>query len=105
MPARPRVGSPSFTRIETSDVEKLAKGKSTMNVTHFEAEVRQLLGRLSARSGADQPSVDTAWLVLEAANDLGDGAAVEACRRVIDADLNGGCASQSDLQLIFDYFR
>jgi len=76
-----------------------------MNVTHFEAEVRQLLGRLSAGGGADQPPVDTAWLVLEAANDLRDEPAVEACRRVIDADLNGGRASQSDLQLIFDYFR
>jgi hypothetical protein len=76
-----------------------------MNVTHLELEVRQLLGRISGGSASDQPSVDTAWLVLEAANDLGDELAVEACRRVIDADLNGGRASQSDLQIVVDYFR
>ena len=46
-----------------------------------------------------------AWLVLEAANDLGDHAAVEACRRVIDANLNGRLAPQSDVHLVVDYFR
>jgi hypothetical protein len=46
-----------------------------------------------------------AWLVLEAANDLGDEATVEACRRVIDADLKGGQASQADLQVVIHYFR
>jgi hypothetical protein len=76
-----------------------------LNIAVLEAEVRQLLSRVSGGSGADQPSVDTAWLVLEAANDFGDELAVEACRRVIDADLNGELASQSDLRLIFDYFR
>jgi hypothetical protein len=53
----------------------------------------------------DKASVDAAWLVLEAANDLGDHAAVEACRRVIDAELNGTVAGQSDLDLVLDYFR
>jgi hypothetical protein len=76
-----------------------------MNVTHLEIEVRQLLGRISSGPASDQSSVDTAWLVLEAANDLGDEPAVEACRRVIDADLNGAAASRSDLQLVTDYFR
>jgi hypothetical protein len=76
-----------------------------MNIAVLEAEVRQLLGRLSAGSGADQPPVDMAWLVLEAANDFGDQRAIDACRRVIDADLNGVRASQSDLRLISDYFR
>jgi hypothetical protein len=37
----------------------------------------------------DRSPVDMAWLVLEAANDLRDDATVEACRRVIDASLNG----------------
>jgi hypothetical protein len=46
-----------------------------------------------------------AWLVLEAANDLGDHAAVEACRRVIDANLTGRLAPPSDVHLIVDYFR
>jgi hypothetical protein len=50
-------------------------------------------------------SLDTAWLVLEAANDLGDHATIEACRRVIDAGLNGAPASASDLHVVLDYFR
>jgi len=35
------------------------------------------------------PLMDTAWTTLEAANDLGDGATIEVCRRVIDASLRG----------------
>ena len=61
-----------------------------------------------ARNGATpvaENSIDAAWLVLEAANDLGDQAAVEACRRVIDANLNGTIAAPSDLHLVLDYFR
>jgi hypothetical protein len=76
-----------------------------MNIALLEAEVRHLLSRFSGGAAADQPSVDTAWVVLEAANDIGDEPAIEACRRVIDADLNGIVASQSDLKLIFDFFR
>ena len=53
----------------------------------------------------DKASVDAAWLVLEAANDLGDHAAVDACRRVIDAELNGTVARRPDLDLVLDYFR
>lgn len=49
-------------------------------------------------------SVDAAWLALEAANDLGDDAAVAACRRVIDASLNGRSAAPSDLNLVQYYF-
>ena len=41
--------------------------------------------------GQDQerPAGETAWTVLDAANDLGDILTVDACRRVIDADLRG----------------
>lgn len=53
----------------------------------------------------DKSSVDAAWLVLEAANDLGDHAAIEACRRVIDAELNGTAARSSDVELVVGYFR
>ncbi|OAF18040.1 MULTISPECIES: hypothetical protein [Bradyrhizobium] len=63
---------------------------------------------VSADAGGAAPekaSVDAAWLVLEAANDLGDQAAVEACRRVIDAELNGTVAGASDLDLVLGYFR
>ena len=55
-------------------------------------------------AAADRSAVDAAWLVLEAANDLGDEAAVAACRRVIDAGLNGTPAVPSDLHLVMDYF-
>jgi len=53
---------------------------------------------------ADSPS-DAAWVALEAANDLGDSATIEACRRVIDANLSGALASPSDLHIVLDYFR
>jgi hypothetical protein len=49
--------------------------------------------------------VDAAWLVLEAANDLGDEATLAACRRVIDASLNGVAPAPDDLHLVQDYFR
>lgn len=54
---------------------------------------------------ADGSAVDAAWLVLEAANDLGDQATVAACRRVIDASLNGVAPASADVQLVLDYFR
>ena len=49
--------------------------------------------------------LDVAWLVLEAANDLGDEPTVEACRRIIDASLNGKSPSEADLIVVTDYFR
>ena len=49
-------------------------------------------------------SLDAAWMVLEAANDLGDNPTVEVCRRVIDAQLNGRPASPFDLHVIVEYF-
>jgi hypothetical protein len=63
------------------------------------------LNRSFGGSTPDKTSVDAAWLVLEAANDLGDHAAIEACRRVIDAELNGTAAVRSDLDLVLGYFR
>ncbi|KGT81570.1 hypothetical protein JEY40_35725 [Bradyrhizobium japonicum] len=56
-------------------------------------------------SAPEKASVDAAWLVLEAANDLGDHAAIAACRRVIDAELNGTVAGSSDIDLVLGYFR
>jgi hypothetical protein len=49
-------------------------------------------------------ALDAAWLVLEAANDLGDTPTIEACRRVIDANLNGTPALESDLHIVLHYF-
>ena len=50
-------------------------------------------------------ALDVAWMVLEAANDLGDEATIAACRRVIDASLNNAQALQSDLNVVLNYFR
>jgi hypothetical protein len=44
-------------------------------------------------------------MVLEAANDLGDEATIEVCRRVIDASLNGASPLQSDVHIVLEYFR
>jgi hypothetical protein len=72
----------------------------------FGTAVRKNLGKgVSADAAPEKASVDAAWLVLEAANDLGDHAAIDACRRVIDAELNGAVASSSDLDLVGGYFR
>jgi len=70
-------------------------------------DMSELRNRLSERDGArpEPASADAAWLVLEAASDLGDEAAVAACRRVIDASLNGRAAEAADLHLVQDYFR
>jgi hypothetical protein len=55
--------------------------------------------------GSDyHPVVDSVWSVLEAANDLRDINAVEACRRIIDAKLRGGSAHQSDLFVVSSFF-
>ena len=56
-------------------------------------------------SVSTSPLMDIAWTILEAANDLGDTAAVEACRRVIDAALRGGKPEQSDTDVIFAFFE
>jgi hypothetical protein len=70
-------------------------------------DLSELRSRLADRNGSkpDGSAPDAAWLVLDAASDLGDEAAVAACRRVIDANLNGRPASPADLQLVQDYFR
>jgi hypothetical protein len=73
-----------------------------MNAISFGARKRP--GNSSDASQLEKP-MDTAWIVLEAANDLGDHATVEVCRRVIDANLNGMPASPYDLHVIVEYFR
>jgi hypothetical protein len=51
------------------------------------------------------PLVDTAWTILDVANDLHDTATVEACRRVIDASFRGIAPAQSDVSAVFDFFN
>jgi hypothetical protein len=75
-----------------------------MNAISFGTVARGRLGINTDEPKPDKP-LDAAWIVLEAANDLGDHATVEACRRVIDANLNDALASQSDLHIVLDYFR
>lgn len=62
-----------------------------------------IVEQLNAAAPA-KPLLDTAWTILEAANDLGDVATVEACRRVIDATFRGGAPVQSDISIIHEFF-
>jgi hypothetical protein len=75
-----------------------------MNAMSFGARARPLPGMNFDQPRPDTP-LDAAWMVLEAANDFGDNATIEACRRVIDANLNHAPAPQSDLHVVLDYFR
>jgi hypothetical protein len=52
-----------------------------------------------------KPLLDTAWTILEAANDLRDTATVDACRRVIDETFRGGAPAQPDINLILEFFN
>jgi len=56
--------------------------------------------------GQDQErfSGETAWTVLDAANDLGDTITIDACRRVIDADLRGETPARSDIAVLSAFF-
>jgi len=56
------------------------------------------------QSAPESASGETAWAVLEAANDLGDTVTVEACRRVIDANLRGDPPSTSDMAVVIAFF-
>jgi hypothetical protein len=75
---------------------------SAMNANSFGTVVRKTP---AADEANPDPPLDAAWIVLEAANDLGDHVTVEACRRVIDANLNGRSASTYDQNVIINYFR
>jgi hypothetical protein len=48
--------------------------------------------------------LESAWTILEAANDLRDTATVETCRRVIDATLRGDPPAKSDIDVVFNFF-
>jgi hypothetical protein len=52
----------------------------------------------------ERPSGETAWTVLDAAVDLGDSTTVDACRRVIDADLRGEMPARSDVAVLSAFF-
>ena len=56
------------------------------------------------QSAPEGASGETAWAVLEAANDLGDTMTVDACRRVIDANLRGDAPATSDMAVVVGFF-
>ena len=55
-------------------------------------------------AGAAKPLLDTAWSILEAANDVSDAATVDACRRVIDATFRGAEPAASDMSIVMGFF-
>ena len=57
-----------------------------------------------SRQDQERFSGETAWTVLDAANDLGDTITVDACRRVIDADLRGEIPAGSDIAMLSAFF-
>ncbi|QOZ34154.1 hypothetical protein XH92_22880 [Bradyrhizobium sp. CCBAU 53421] len=61
---------------------------------------------LSDRNAIMQSDIplDTVWSILEAANELGDTHTVDACRRIIDANLRGDAPGQSDLNAVAAFF-
>jgi hypothetical protein len=75
-----------------------------MNAFSFGTAARGRPDDNSDEPKLDKP-LDAAWIVLEAANDLRDDATVEACRRVIDANLKGLPAAPSDEYIVQHYFR
>ena len=52
----------------------------------------------------EKPPGETAWTVLDAANDLGDTITVDACRRVIDANLRGEDPAIADVAVLTAFF-
>jgi hypothetical protein len=56
-------------------------------------------------SGAAKPLLDTAWSILEAANEVRDLATVDACRRVIDAIFRGVEPAAADLNIVMGFFN
>jgi hypothetical protein len=82
--------------------QRAARPLSPQSIAHL----RKVLAEIRAFLDAQEPtSLDAAWMVMEAANDFGDRATIDACRRVIDASLNGGQAAQTDVVIVNDYFK
>jgi hypothetical protein len=78
---------------------------SAANIAHLRKVLAEVSAFFEERSAPEPSTVDAAWMVMEAANDFGDGSTIEACRRVIDASLNGTPAAQSDVVIVNDYFK
>jgi hypothetical protein len=68
-----------------------------------DASADKSVGPAASREKPDNIWVETAWTVLEAANDLDDEATIEACQRVIDDDADGELPAQSDVNIILGF--
>jgi hypothetical protein len=68
-----------------------------------DVSVDKSLGAAASSAKPNNVWVETAWTVLEAANDLGDNLTIEACQRVIDDDSGGDLPAQSDMNTIFGF--
>jgi len=55
--------------------------------------------------GAAKPLLDTAWSILEAANEVRDVATVDACRRIIDATFRGAQPAPADMNIVLGFFN
>jgi hypothetical protein len=63
------------------------------------------VGIAIGKSKRENPVISTAWTALETANDFDDVLTVEACQRVIDANLSGALPEHSDIKTVFDFFN
>jgi hypothetical protein len=67
--------------------------------------VNKCFGAAASWAKPNNVWVETAWTVLEAANDLGDNLTIEACQRVINDDAGGDLPAQSDMNTIFGFLN
>jgi hypothetical protein len=68
------------------------------------ASSADMSGKISvSQAKPDNMWVETAWMVLEAAKNLGDEATMEACLGVIDDVSDGELPSQSAMNMIFGF--
>jgi len=104
-PSEARIATSRRRRIEIT-MQRTEQPLSSESIAHLRKVAAEISAFFEASGFApESSSLDAAWMVLEAANDLGDDEIVAASRRVIDASLNSRPAAESDLHLVLDYFK
>jgi hypothetical protein len=78
---------------------------SPASIAHLRKVAAEISAFFEANVAPERPSIDAAWVVLEAAIDFSDATTIEACRRVIDASLNGGPIDEADILTVDNYFK
>jgi len=88
-------------------MQEIEQPLSQASIAHLRKVAAEISAFFEANEFAPErsSSLDAAWVVLEAAIDFGDAPTIEACRRVIDASLNGALVAESDLLIVNDYFK